>query len=114
MLTKKQLEVCGRFGVEPLESMPWQKVGIAENVRTGLNPINGLRHPPEGDVTGWYIWAGTEFSNDPKFFKALHVAHVKDWCPIIETYLGLPPGWRFLITDDYEDVWFDESLLKPT
>jgi hypothetical protein len=26
-------------------------------------------------------------------------------------YLALPPGWRFLIAPDYEDVWFDESLL---
>jgi hypothetical protein len=27
-------------------------------------------------------------------------------------YLGLAPGWRFMIGEGgYEDVWFDESLL---
>lgn len=24
--------------------------------------------------------------------------------------LGLPPGWRFLLADGYEDVWEDASL----
>ncbi|WP_459213513.1 immunity protein Imm33 domain-containing protein [Paraburkholderia caribensis] len=26
-------------------------------------------------------------------------------------YLGLPPGWRFLIAEGYEDVWEDAKLL---
>jgi hypothetical protein len=26
--------------------------------------------------------------------------------------LGLGPGWRFLLTRTYEDVWFDPSLLE--
>ena len=25
--------------------------------------------------------------------------------------LALPPGWRFLLAPDYEDVWYDPSLL---
>jgi len=41
-----------------VESPNHLKVGIARNVTSGLMPINGLRHPPEGDTTGWYIWAG--------------------------------------------------------
>ena len=47
------------------------------------------------------------------FFKPLHVAHLDDWCLQIIKYLGLPPGWRFLIAGDYEDVWFDKSFLGP-
>ncbi|WP_434048948.1 MULTISPECIES: immunity protein Imm33 domain-containing protein [Sorangium] len=27
-------------------------------------------------------------------------------------FLGLPPGWRFLIADEHEDVWKDPSLLN--
>ena len=88
------------------------KVGIALNVREGLMPINGLRHPPEGDTTGWYIWAGEELSGEPGFFKPLHVEHLPNWYPEVQKYLGLPPGWRFLIAGDYEDVWYDESLLN--
>jgi hypothetical protein len=90
------------------------KVGIADNVRMGKLPINGLRHPPEGDTTGWYIWAGGEPSGEPDFFKPLHVSHLDEWCPGIRRFLGLAPGWRFQ-TDNagYDDVWEDSSLLDP-
>ena len=110
---KEQLRVCKKYGVPWVESTPTLKVGIADNVRTGLLPINGLRHPPEGDTTGWHLWAGQELSSAPDFFKPLHVEHIADWCPaILLPYLGLPPGWRFLIAPDHEDVWEDKSLLN--
>ena len=107
-----QKEVCEKHGVLHCPSPSGLKVGIALNVRDGIVPINGLRHPPEGDTTGLYIWAGEELSDDPGFFKPLHVEHLSEWCPEIQKYLGLPPGWRFLIAGDYEDVWYDESLLE--
>lgn len=37
--------------------------------------------------------------------------HLDQLCPEIQKFLGLPPGWRFLIAENYEDVWFDISLL---
>lgn len=83
------------------------------NLRSGLLPLNGVRHPPEGDTTGWHIWAGEEFPEDADFFVPLHVIHLKDWRPGVLKFLGLPPGWRFL-TDlhGYEDIWEDSSLLN--
>jgi hypothetical protein len=27
-------------------------------------------------------------------------------------YLGLAPGWRFLVAPGYKDVWFDAKLLN--
>ncbi len=109
----EQKSLCKKFGVDWLESPVTMKVGIAKNIKEGLVPINGLRHPPEGDTTGWYIWAGEEFpSEDPDYFLPLHVAHLKEWCPVVLKYLGLPSGWRFLTDGNYEDVWYDESLLK--
>jgi hypothetical protein len=89
------------------------KLGIAENVKSGALPIHGLRHPSDGDTTGWYIWAGGEPSDAPDFFKPLHVSHLDEWCPGIKRFLGLAPGWRFL-TDmaGHDDVWEDPSLLK--
>ena len=107
-----QKATCREYEVEWVESPVAMKVGIAKNVKEGLVPINGLRHPPEGDTTGWYIWAGEELSDDPGFFLPLHVEHLKEWCPSVLKYLGLPPGWRFLIDGSYEDVWYDESLLE--
>ncbi|MDN3576434.1 hypothetical protein QWZ03_06615 [Chitinimonas viridis] len=88
------------------------KVGVARNVVSGLRPINGLRIRPEGGACGWYIWAGEEWSDDPDFFLPLHVKHLEDWVPLALRYLGLPPGWRFLITESYEDVWEDKQLLE--
>ncbi len=107
-----QKNVCKKYGSPWIESPENMKVGIAQNVRSGLLPINGLRHPVEGDTTGWYIWAGEEPSNDPNFFVPLHVTHLEDWCHVVLKYLGLAPGWRFLIANDYEDVWQDQSLLN--
>ncbi len=106
-------ELCKRHLAEFFGSDDHLKVGISDTVAEGVLPINGLRHPPEGDTTGWYIWAGEELSSDPGFFKPLHVLHLDNICPQILKYLGLPPGWRFLVAGDYEDVWYDETLLEP-
>lgn len=107
--THHQIETCRRFGspVEPPD--PMLKVGIAlETLATP--PLNALRHAPEGDTCGWYIWGG-ELSGDPGFFQALHVSHLPDACPLIVPYLALAPGWRVLLAPSQEDVWYDGSLL---
>lgn len=109
----EQMQTCEKFGAEFFAPTEGSKVGISPNVRTGLQPINGLRHPPIGDTSGWYIWAGEELSDSDDFFVPLHIEHLDDWCPAIKKFLGLPPGWRFLIAPDYEDAWFDETLLQP-
>jgi hypothetical protein len=107
-----QREVCRRFDVAPVPCPAELKVGIARNVRSGLEPLNGLRHPPFGDTTGWYLWAGEELPDDPDFFEPLHARHLASWCPRALPYLQLPAGWRFLLAKDHEDVWFDASLLE--
>jgi hypothetical protein len=38
------------------------KVGLAL-ATLALVPLNGLRHPAEGDTCGWYIWGGADFSS---------------------------------------------------
>ena len=110
-IVEQQKAICKKFNVEWFESLPTLKVGISKNVREGVEPINGLRHSPEGDTTGWYIWAGQEMLDDPGFFVPVHVEHLGDWCPQALAYLGLPPGTRFLIAKTQEDVWEDKSLL---
>lgn len=107
-----QRALCECYGVDFFAAPQYLKVGVSRNVRDRLLPINGLRHLPEGDTTGWYIWAGEELSDDPDFFVPLHVEHLIDWCPDAIRFLGLPPGWRFLVADNHEDVWEDRSLLE--
>jgi hypothetical protein len=74
--------------------------------------VNGLRHPPATDTSGWYIWFGEEFSTEADFFVPLHVSHVCEECPELIRLLGLPPGYRFLLAGGYVDVWFDPQLLS--
>lgn len=73
-------------------------------------PIHGLRHPPEGQTNGWYIWTG-DLSADEDFFKPMHQSHLVERVPELEPLLILPPGMRFLIAPGHEDVWEDLSLL---
>ena len=110
-----QQALCDRYGAVFMAAPKELKIGIALNVREGVLPINGVRLTPEGDTTGWYIWAGTELSDAADFFKPLHVAHVNSWSPQLDLtkYLGLSPGWRFLTDGKYEDVWFDPTAVGP-
>jgi hypothetical protein len=105
-----QAELCNRFGVDPFPAPNDLKVGVNHEISGDARPIHGLRHPPEGDTTGWYIWTG-DYSETDDFFEPLHVAHLRQSRPEVMPYLALPPGWRFLIADDHEDVWYDEALL---
>ena len=107
-----QLETCRKHGVEWVPSSLNSKLGVSENFFTGELPLNGLRHPPSGDTCGWYLWAGETLSDATDFFKPLHVSHLLERNATIMRFLGLPPGWRFLVADAHEDVWFDSTLLE--
>jgi hypothetical protein len=108
VLTDAQRETCARFGVDPVPTPDDLKVGLA---RAGSGPIHGLRHPPQGDTAGWYIWCG-ELSDAEDFFSPLHASHLSDELPEVVPFLALPPGWRFLLSPGHEDVWYDETLLE--
>ncbi len=112
-LIREQKEICNKYGFEFSPSDLNLKVGISESVKDGKQPIHALRHPTTGDTTGWYIWSG-DYSEDDNFFKALHVVHLNEWCPLIMPFLGLPAGCRILLAEDgnYVDVWEDDSLLN--
>ncbi len=111
-LYRLQLSVCEKYGANFVTSPIHLKVGISENAKENIYPLNALRHPLEGDTSGWYIWAGEEFSSASDFFVPLHISHLSKWCPEILPYLGLAPGWRVLIAPSYEDVWYDAALLQ--
>jgi hypothetical protein len=102
--------ICERFDVFPLTPEPSSIVGVAVQTLS-LLPVNGLRHKPMSGANGWYVWCG-QYSDADDFFQPLHVEHLKERLPQVCKYLSLPPGFRFLIEgNEFEDVWFDESLL---
>jgi hypothetical protein len=111
-ISAEQLTVCEKYGATPSDTSPRLKAGVAINVWGDLVPVNGLRHPPVGNTSGWFLWAGEELSAEPDFFRPIHIEHLSEIRPEVLKYLALPPGWRFLIAGDYEDVWYDKSLLN--
>jgi hypothetical protein len=107
--TKAQRAICDRFGTPPAAAHGDAMVGVGP--MDGL-PINGLRHTPEHGTSGWFIWAGGDIDQaDRSFFRPTHLAHVGSLYPGVVPYLALPPGWRWQIAPDHEDVWFDHGLL---
>ena len=110
-LLVEQKMICLKHGADFLPPDENSKLGISLNVRDGMEPVNGLRHPSQGNMCGWYIWAGEGFEERDDFFVPLHLTHVRDWHPGVLRFLALPPGWRFLFAGEYEDIWFDPTLL---
>ena len=108
-----QTALCEQYGAKFQPCAPHLKLGIA--VAT-LNqaPINGLRHRPQGDTTGWYVWGGQELSPTEDFFQPLHVVHLEELLRTAVRYLGPWPGWRFQVANCHEDVWFDANLLNDS
>ena len=72
-LEKKQIDVCKIWNANYVSSPEHFKVGISLNLQEGTLPINGLRHSIVGETSGWYIWAGEEFSYHEDFFLPLHI-----------------------------------------
>ena len=107
-----QRRTCRRFNTDFVEAPPDLIVRLARNARPGEWPLNGLRHPPEAETCGWYIWAGETLSSGPDFFEPLPGLLLADLLPSVVAYLGLPPGWRFLLGPNQEDVWYDPVLLQ--
>ena len=110
-LSDMQREICLKFGASCLQSDERLKIGISRMFDPEHLPVNGMRYPPEGDTSGWYIWSGEEFPTDDDAFVPLCTYHLNDKCPEIVKYFGLGPGWRFLLAPGYEDVWYDAGLL---
>jgi hypothetical protein len=112
-VVKAQERLCQRYGAAFRECDAKLMVGVADNVKGSKQPLNGLRHSVTDTTTGWFVWAGGEPSASPSFFKPMHLKHLVEIRPELIPYLGLPPGWRFLIDlpNGHEDVWRDDSLL---
>jgi len=110
-VTPEQFAVCRKYGAAPYPPLLQEKFGVSASVLDGEYPLNGLRHAEEAGTSGWFIWSGEVLAQDDRFFLPLHGNHLTGTRPEVNRFLALPPGWRFLISADYEDVWFDQSLI---
>ena len=110
-IESEQKAICSKYGADYVPPTSWSKIGVAEDLRSGRLPINGIRHVPVGDTNGWYLWAGGEPSQRQAYFQPLHMEHIDEWYPGLMKFMALAPGWRFQVAPNYEDVWFDSSLI---
>jgi hypothetical protein len=105
-----QEDTCKKHGAVFVPVSTTTISGLAKST-LGHSPVNGLRHPARLDSSGWYIWCGEEFSYAADFFAPVHTEHIYDELPQAIPFLALPPGYRFLVSENYTDVWFDRNLL---
>jgi hypothetical protein len=110
-LAKLQNNFCTERCVSCVPTLSSSILGYALSTN-GLLPINGLRHPVQGDTSGWYVWSGSDFSSADDFFQPIHTEHLIERYSDVARLLGLPPGYRFLLAGDYLDIWYDASLLE--
>lgn len=110
-IEKAQQAFCRQKSATHLPPSAESKLGFALSTK-GLTPINGLRHPPQGDTNGWYLWCGEQSSDAADFFQPSHTQHIYEQHPEVARLLCLPAGYRFLLAGDHLDVWYDSSLLK--
>ena len=100
-----QREICDRYSAE-FTPIDWAlRVAIADDFFTEALPKNGVRIAVEGNMTGWYLYAGETMSDAVDYYKPHCAEHLPDLLPSVIPYLGLPVGWRFLLAPNYEDVW---------
>ena len=106
-----QLEICRRYGVEPMLPNPDQRVGIAMST-IGVQPINGCRVRANSVLSGWFVFCGSEPSDEHDFYDSLCYEHIDRHLAAVVPYLCLPEGWNFQISENgYEDIWFEPRLL---
>ena len=111
-LVAEQRKICEKYNIPWVETPLDMRVGLMKNFADGQMPLNGLRHPPDGGTAGWYLWAGVRWTTDINEWDALHISHLSEQSSFVAKYLGLPPGYRFLVDDKgHEDVWFDQVSL---
>ena len=114
LIQQEQRALCEKLKIEWMPVDINSLIAFNSSLFSSTQPVNGLRHPKQEIIDGWYLWSGDAIPQDDiDFFKPLHVKHLLEDRPLVLKYLGLPVGWRFQIDDQgYEDIWFDESLLK--
>ena len=110
-IEEMQRALCLKHGADFCPPSPGSKLGMARDAATNIQPLNGLRHQAQCDTSGWYIWRGEKMSQKEDYFQPLHMEHMVEECPEALKFLALPPGWRFLVSENHIDVWYDANLL---
>lgn len=106
VLLRLQQTVCAKHGAQFVEVRNYSMVRLAAS-SLGQQPFQGCRSAVNGASSGWFLWAGENSMADYSF-QPVSCTALFEKCPQVIKYLGLPPGYRFIIDDrGREDVWFE-------
>src|ERR1700761_526476 len=102
-----QAGICIKYGADLCVTPENGMIALSKTFSKSAVPINGLRHPLEGTMSGWFIWSG-ELSVVEYSFEPVHATHLEQIYPTLIKYIGLAPGWRFLFDENYGDEGYED------
>jgi hypothetical protein len=110
-LEEMQRSVCQSYRADYDPPAPGSTIAVATQTM-GASPVRGVRRPPAAGASGWFIYAGEDWSEDPAFFQTVSLEELAECCGLALPFLGLPPGWWFQ-TDGAGDYGasYDPRLL---
>lgn len=109
-VVREQERECRKRSVTPLFPTFGQKIVISKGVYEGYG-VDAVRYSSPNHMTGW--WVTTDLYDDNiESLMTVYFYHVAFKRPDILKYFALPFGYRFYITDEEKDVWFDQKALE--
>lgn len=100
--------ICNRHKGEFKPPRPDKLTVISPGVLEGL-PVEGVRYPSPDHMSGWWLTTG-QYDGNIQHLKNQHTYHVTAARPELAKYLALPEGFRFRVSPEGDDVWFDEKV----
>lgn len=108
---RRQIQTCERLEADFVVASADALIAFCEPFDAECGVVHGLRSVAAGRQTGWHVWTGDADADDIGFFNVLHVRDFVSLCPAVGPFLGLAPGWRFIVDGGGPRAWFDPSLL---
>ena len=109
-LLEVQQKCCEHYSAQYTPVDEEQMVVISDGVYEGL-PLEGVRYPSPDHMSGWWLTTD-EYNGDTSSLKTVHYIHIVESRPEVAIYMALPPGYRFMLGGEQEQVWFDEEVAN--
>lgn len=110
-----QLDICHQFQAKFDPPLADNLVVVSKGVMEGIRSVEGVRYPSKSPMSGW--WLTTDlYDGNVESLRTVHAHHFCESRRELAWYFALPFGYRFRLTADYEDVWFDDRVAaqEPT
>ena len=111
-IVDEQRRVCEQYKATFVPRLPVLKVGICAR-REGRNSADSWIEDGSRPWHDGLVHLAQATSQAERVFHRCTLNTCQSGV-LRRQFLGLPPGWRFLIADGFEDVWYDAKLLPGT